>query len=643
MSKKKALTKAELKKKLQRFEPALRKVGHTVALWAVMNFCSPEAVAQNRQLNDIDPTRTEMSYTSTEEVSYNVDTLQKGKKGGLAYYNPERNIITINYSLTDNAFNNRSHSMESLVHEHQHQIAVQKGVYDYPVSHEQAYKLDRHDEIAANIAVLLQKREAYLKTGNLGVFDNFFVYYKDAIITNGINPKSNTKEDFEKEMSFILNMTMVMWEFHYGSQESYRQQSLTCADTYADWTGKYADFHDENYNEAVYKVYADIGGVDFSAFMKKDVEICEVDREALARKAAQYQKETPATENYPVNASKVLKNTSKYPRWSKENRVSPVQYAEIPIVKVKVPQGYYDKPEVMQAPQQEIVENVSNDKKKGRFRQKWKEFWVKAGDKLGDFFRPSWKEKPVKKTEVASTSTTKPVQTQTVKTTSTQTMERTTVNTTFQTSATKPVQMHKDSTFSVSAEQSQKTDVENISQKGKPSFKEKSKVFFTKLGKDLGNFFRPTWGKTPEERRAIKAEKMAKKAAQIQVQTSSVEADTLPVQVQAMDADTLQVSQQSSVFADTEHSSVENVTTSEPAETTINNQADTTTMTKVVEDVRATRISPLRKNIRTANAKKIKEKKQEQEAANHPTNMNKEQKRDLRMMQRDFAKHQSEI
>ena len=77
----------------------------------------------------------------------------KGEKRGLAHHSSSNNTITVNHSRNDKEFNQRSHSIETLIHEHRHQLAALNGAYDYPISLEQAYKRDKHDEIAANIDV----------------------------------------------------------------------------------------------------------------------------------------------------------------------------------------------------------------------------------------------------------------------------------------------------------------------------------------------------------------------------------------------------------------------------------------------------------------------------------------------------------
>ncbi len=440
----------KLIKKLERFIPALKAAGKTVALYAVINFCAPSAEAQTHQLRYGDPTNPPLEQTvSYERVHYQVDTMAKGEKRGLAHHSSSNNTITVNHSRNDKEFNQRSHSIETLIHEHRHQLAALNGAYDYPTSLELAYMRDKHDEIAANIDVLLYKRDLYLKTGNLEVFDGFFSYYKDAIVTGRINPKSNTVEDFKKDMSYIANMTKIMWEGKYGPLESYHEQHLRNAKIYADMEGKYKNFWDENYKNSL-KIIYNIGGIDFTAFMEKDEEISREETIKLQRIVAQYPKATTlATKNYPVNRSKIAKE-AKYPVWSPQNRVSPIQYANLPIVKVAVPAGYVQPTSqiaenIPQVQDENVDQNVEETKaKKKTFKEGWTEFW----DGVKEFFKPRKYENPYKQQKVKQTSqkTTQPQQ-PAQKTVATQPAQQTATKT------TQPQMLVKKTTATQPAEQ----------------------------------------------------------------------------------------------------------------------------------------------------------------------------------------------
>ncbi len=474
------MTEKERKKlveKLEKFIPVLKKAGKVAGLYALLNFCAPSSQAQTHSLSDKDPTLTTITYsTPTERVHYQVDTMARGEKRALGSHCVSQNTITINHSRTDKEFNKRSHSMETLIHEHQHQIAANKGALDWPVSLEQAYMLDIHDEIAANIAVLLYKRAEYIRTGNLDVFDGFFSYYKDQIITGNINPKSNTKEDFEKDMSVVADMTRIMWLGTYGVEDSYPKQHYRNACIYGDESGKYKNFWNENYLKSL-KIIYNIGGVDFTQFMEKDevnviggIEVLPLYKKELAKRQHIPSSEL-ATVNKPINRSKISQEAM-YPKWSPNKRVSPIQYAQVPVIKVDVPEGYFDQPVVEEIQQQENV--VDNDniakKKKGKGKEGWNKFW----GKVGDFFRPSWKQKPQDNSAPAkpavSTPTPKPAPAQ-----------------------TSPSNIKPQNTAVDTAAQQPSQIVD--SQSDKKTFKEKMHNF----GEKLGDFFRPSWKQKPEK------------------------------------------------------------------------------------------------------------------------------------------------
>lgn len=464
----------KLVKKLEKFVNPLKKAGKIGALCAVINFCAPSAQAQTHSLTDKDPTPTTITYApKTEKIHYQVDTMARGEKRALGSHSASKNTITINHSRTDKNFNQRSHAIETLIHEHQHQLAALNGAYDYPISLEQAYKLDMHDEIAAQIAVLLYKRNEYIKTDNLNVFDGFFSYYKDQIIAGKINPKSNTKEDFEKDMSVIADMTRIMWQSYYGTQKNYEIQHRRNADIYADKSGKYENFYNENYSKSLQTIY-NISGVDFLAFMEQEVEISDGVRENLAKQQKSLPVSERATENKPINASKVLKENAHYPKWSSSQRVSPIQYAEIPVIRIDVPEGYYDQQIIEEELSQEnVVDNTNVQKnKKGRNKEKKSKFW----SKVGDFFRPSWK-----------------------KTENTPTEERTTAQTPVSNPAPSKIttQNPPQNTSPVvnSTPQPKEESSENVSAQNKPTFKEKMHNF----GEKLGDFFRPSWKEKPKK------------------------------------------------------------------------------------------------------------------------------------------------
>lgn len=206
------------------------------------------------------------------EVDFQVDTLSNETNTG-GYFSSDVNTLTINYVEGKDSFNSWSGSMAVLMHEQKHRDNRSQGIYEYALSPEQAYKTEMNDEISANMASLVYLRDKYLKTGNISVFEedgSRFRFYTDAIKKGEINPFSNKKEDFDKEMALIANGTRDMWMRDFA--DIYVDNGVWKAKYYGEKDGKHAAYYDQNYERAR-KIAYTIGGVDFTQYMDKDVEI----------------------------------------------------------------------------------------------------------------------------------------------------------------------------------------------------------------------------------------------------------------------------------------------------------------------------------------------------------------------------------
>lgn len=216
------------------------------------------------------------------EVDFQVDTLStRTPSGSGAYFTPNRNSITINYVKGEDSFNSWSGSMAVLMHEQKHRDNRSQGIYEYALSPEQAYKTEMNDEISANMASLVYLRDKYLKTGDISVFEedgSRFRFYTDAIKRGEINPFSNKKEDFDKEMALIANGTRDMWMRDFA--DTYANVGVSSANFYGEKDGKHAAYYDQNYERAR-KIAYTIGGVDFTQYMDKDVEIPEAGKRRI--------------------------------------------------------------------------------------------------------------------------------------------------------------------------------------------------------------------------------------------------------------------------------------------------------------------------------------------------------------------------
>lgn len=229
-------------------------------------------------------------------IDFQVDTVTVDKAAGAAAYfrNGDftigQNTITSNY-VVDKDNNQYNQSRETLTHEQKHRDNYLRGMYAYAVSPDQAYKREMHDEISANIAELISLREEYIRTGDISVFDKErrFSFYKEAIEKGEIKPNSPYQEDFDKEMRLIVNGTQKMWMEKYGN-DFYIDNGVYHCLAEGDFEGKYAEYWDKNYQNAL-KIAYNIGGVDFTKYMNKDVEIPQDGYAKMLENMHSYQKD----------------------------------------------------------------------------------------------------------------------------------------------------------------------------------------------------------------------------------------------------------------------------------------------------------------------------------------------------------------
>ncbi|MBP3545736.1 MAG: hypothetical protein J6K16_01220 [Alphaproteobacteria bacterium] len=231
------------------------------------------------QKDDGDSTEKVVTVVPTRKIDYQVDTVNSITNYGS--YSRSKNTITLYYQKLARHYDLPEEFIAmSVIHEQKHRDNKKMRISEYPVSPEQAYKLDMHNEISANLAELIYVRDRYIKTGDtkiLGITSRF-KFYKDAIEQGIINPKSKYKEDFDKEMSLIVNGVIKMWDNTIAGE--YTAQNAGNAFNNSNHSGSYAEFYDENYQKCVQMTY-NVGGVDFSQYIKNDVEIPEVGKKRL--------------------------------------------------------------------------------------------------------------------------------------------------------------------------------------------------------------------------------------------------------------------------------------------------------------------------------------------------------------------------
>ena len=226
-----------------------------------------------------------ISSIPMRDIDFQVDTIP-GRTDAAAYMSPTYNTITSNYINGDSEdYNQYNQSDYTLLHEQKHRDNHNQGIFEYPVSPEQSYKLEMYNEISAMTTELVALREEYIRTNDISVFDKDggrFLFYKEAIEKGKINPRSNAKEDFDKDMHFIVNSTKDMWMRVWAPTEMYVDECTYSGYYKGDKTGKYAQYYDQNYERGK-KIALTIGGVDFSQYLDKDVEIPEKGKIELNR------------------------------------------------------------------------------------------------------------------------------------------------------------------------------------------------------------------------------------------------------------------------------------------------------------------------------------------------------------------------
>lgn len=224
-----------------------------------------------------------MPQPPMRNIDFQVDTIPEYTDAA-AYMTHKNNTITSNYVKGENEYYNQFNQSDyTLLHEQKHRDNNNQGLFEYPVSPEQAYKLEMYDEISAMTTELIALRDEYIRTGDISVFDkddSRFHFYKEAIEKGKINPRSNTKEDFDKDMHLIANGTKNMWMQKWAPTEMYIDECASNAVYYGDMTGKYAQYYDQNYERGK-KIALTIGGVDFTQYLDNDVEIPEAGRKKI--------------------------------------------------------------------------------------------------------------------------------------------------------------------------------------------------------------------------------------------------------------------------------------------------------------------------------------------------------------------------
>jgi len=203
-------------------------------------------------------------------LEYRTDTLYHGTSI-LMYFQNGQGIVR-NYLEKNEAFRLQ---MPYAVHEWWHSVNYKTGYRNrFKFTPYEYFRLCMHDEISANLAALLTVRYEYLaakdKSEVLKKYQKSqYKFYIEAVKKGEIKPESPDSLERDKEWNLIANGTRDMWmekfSEHYASNYNYKMVSR-----YIKRVGLFADSK-KNYSYVRRKMYT-IGGIDFSAYMDKDIE-----------------------------------------------------------------------------------------------------------------------------------------------------------------------------------------------------------------------------------------------------------------------------------------------------------------------------------------------------------------------------------
>ena len=204
--------------------------------------------------------------------TYVVDTLD-APRGGTLLFCSGKSIVR--YFVE----NNDSYRMRLylFVHEQKHKDNFLKGLRSVMVSPLQYAKICMHDEISANIAALLTLRYEYLtaedKESVIKKYENNeYGYYFQAVKSKKIFPEKEDSASRDAEWSFIMNETRDMWMRRYAPV--YQPSIWRMVERYTRRMGESISTKKQNkYYQKGLKIAYDIGGVDFSKYMDKDIEL----------------------------------------------------------------------------------------------------------------------------------------------------------------------------------------------------------------------------------------------------------------------------------------------------------------------------------------------------------------------------------
>lgn len=266
---------------MAKFQEKINELKRTLSRWGKIIFlfgatqlggCKKEAPEPPKQQKAVVVVRPKpVVKNAVNNSTYIVDTLDAPRNGTLLFCS--RTSIVRYFVENNNSYRMR---LYLFVHEQKHKDNYLKGLRSVKVSPAQFAKICMHDEISANIAALLTLRYEYLtaddKESVIKKYENSeYDYYFRALKAKKIFPEKEDKASRDVEWSFIMNETRDMWMRRYAP--IYQPSIMRMVERY---TRRMDDkiskkMQDKYYRKGIEIAY-DIGGVDFSKYMDKDIE-----------------------------------------------------------------------------------------------------------------------------------------------------------------------------------------------------------------------------------------------------------------------------------------------------------------------------------------------------------------------------------
>ncbi len=216
---------------------------------------------------------TERVEGYTRVVDYQVDT-SRTFDTALAYFSATTNSITANYD--GNQTNTKSSLSCNIAHEANHRDIHLSKLRTAPMSLEQNYKVNCHEEISSYIVGAMQVRQEYLEAKtdaereSIEKANTRYSFYFDALRSGEITNKHSNEVEFDAEMKFIARNVQKIFMDGVESGNYDRQMYEQVMIFFDEHDYKDMKPNDENYQAYIKQAY-NIGGLDFSKYLD-DIE-----------------------------------------------------------------------------------------------------------------------------------------------------------------------------------------------------------------------------------------------------------------------------------------------------------------------------------------------------------------------------------